>query len=792
MSELMGQLFGLDDLAFGQESVHLSFARPMASWAWAMIVMLMMALAAWSYWRLAGSRMRRVALATVRGLLLILLFVLIAGPQLVRPNKRVEQDWVIVLVDRSASMSIPDLTGADGSRISREEQLRDAVAKSWPMWSELAADRTVLWLGFDAGAFDLSGAGPEDQPDGIDLGEPGGRRTSLGQALEQALRRAAARPVSGIVILSDGRSVDEPDRAVMRRLASDRIPVFAVPLGSAEPMMDLALTSVEAPAMAFIDDRVPVSVRVSRLGEAGDIDAPGMVQLVDTATGLVLDQRPLPPQDRWDADGATLTLVASPDIAGERTWAVRLIPGGPDLIQENNTAAVSVELVDRPMRVVQFDGYPRWEFRYLKNLLLREPSIRSSSVLLSASKRYIQEGDELLAGIPSSPEEWTEFDVIVMGDLRPELFSDDQLSQIRDHIAQRGAGLLWIAGQGPTPGAWRGTPLEDLFPFTIRREVAFGDSDVWDEPVTVVRAEGAERLGLLELGETTDEDWAQRIADPRTGWSQLRWAQRINPDSLKPTAEVLAHAVPVSADGQLTDEASPLLLSMRYGAGRVLYVATDEIWRWRYGRGETLFERFWLPLIRLQGRESLSRSGQPAILEATPRRALVDQPVRVAIKLLDQALLDARPAALTVRIQSTGRLDDELTAPVDLTLAPDQTGTFATTWIATESGMYTVEAVDPVLSGLGLEAEVEVSLPDDEMRRPETDHVLLASLSEQTNGAVLLPDDLSSLPGLLPRWAVTIEGKPDIETLWDKPIVLVLLMLLLTVEWVGRKMMRLA
>lgn len=792
MSELMGQLFGLDELAFGQEGVHLGFARPLASWAWALIVILMMLLAGWSYWRLTGRRMHRVALATVRALLLVLLFVLIAGPQLIRPNKRVEQDWVIVLVDRSKSMSIRDFTDAQGNRVSREEQLRAAVAKSWPMWTELAADRTVLWLGFDAGAFDLHTAGPAGQPDGIEFGEPDGRRTSLGQALGQALRRAAARPVSGIVILSDGRSVDEPDRAVMRRLASDRIPIFAVPLGSQEPMTDLALTSVEAPAMAFIDDRVPVVVHVSRLGEARGGGAPGMVQLVDLATGLVLDQRPLPPQDQWDADGTKLALVASPDIAGERTWAVRLIPGGPDLIQENNVAHVNVELVDRPMRVVQFDGYPRWEFRYLKNLLLREKSIRSSSVLLSASKRYIQEGDELLASIPNSPEEWTEFDVIIMGDLRPELFSDDQLSQIRDHVAERGAGLLWIAGQGPTPGAWRGTPLEDLLPFGMQGAAGFGDSRTWDEPVTVVRTAQAERLGLLELGETLDEDWAQRIADPRTGWSQLRWVQRINPDSLKPTAEILAYAVPVSANGQVTDEATPLLLSMRYGAGRVLYVATDEIWRWRYGRGETLFERFWLPLIRLQGRESLARSGQPAILEVTPRRALVDQPVRVAIKLLDQSLLDARPAALTVRIRRRAQDEDDLTAPLELTLGPDQTGTFATTWIATESGTYTVEAIDPVLSALGLGTDVEISLRDDEMRRPETDHAFLASLSEQTDGAVLRPDDLGSLPGLLPRWAVTIEGTPDVETLWDRPIMLFLLMMLMTVEWVGRKMMRLA
>ena len=36
----------------------------------------------------------------------------------------------------------------------------------------------------------------------IDLGEAGGRRTAIGRALEQGLRRAAARPLAGVVLLS--------------------------------------------------------------------------------------------------------------------------------------------------------------------------------------------------------------------------------------------------------------------------------------------------------------------------------------------------------------------------------------------------------------------------------------------------------------------------------------------------------------------------------------------------------------------------------------------------------------
>ena len=62
----------------------------------------------------------------------------------------------------------------------------------------------------------------------VELADPVGRRTDLNRAIEQALKKAAARPLSGVVVLSDGRSIDEPSRALLRRLEAEKIPVFTV------------------------------------------------------------------------------------------------------------------------------------------------------------------------------------------------------------------------------------------------------------------------------------------------------------------------------------------------------------------------------------------------------------------------------------------------------------------------------------------------------------------------------------------------------------------------------------
>ncbi len=132
--------------------------------------------------------------------------------------------------------------------------------------------------------------------------------------------------------------------------------------------------------------------------------------------------------------------MGKPEAAGRASWSVVLVPEGADISEENNRVAFAVELADRPINVLYVDGYPRWEYRYLKNHLVREQSIRSSVTMLSSDKRYIQEGTEVLASLPRTAQEWARFDAIILGDLRPDVFSAEQLRQIKAVVAQRGHG----------------------------------------------------------------------------------------------------------------------------------------------------------------------------------------------------------------------------------------------------------------------------------------------------------------------------------------------------------------
>ena len=814
MHDWAGTLLGLRTLRPSQEGVHFAMGFPLRPWEWAVLAAAAIALGWWCYRRIEGPRWARTALALSRAALIALVAFLACGPRLERANESVERDWVIALVDRSASMRIADApaagAGPQAPRVARDEQLRSALERQKPALGALAADRTVLWLGFDAGTFDLKPASETDAVPALAASPATGTRTDLAGALEQALARAAGRPVSGIVVFSDGRATDQPPRALVRKLLAEHVPVVAVPLGSETPLADWSVRSATGPGVAFAQDVVPIEAVVERFGSDSHA-SPVKVQLIDTRTGDVLDERQVSlPEGSSAAERVTLTSTPSPG-GGAAKWSVRIVPDaarGPDLLAGNNEAAVGIEIVDRPLRVLYLDGYPRWEYRYLQAILTREKSVASTATLLSPGRRYLQEGNTPMDALPNSPPEWDSFDVIVLGDVQPEVFSPDQLRQIRARVASGGAGLLWIGGDSATPGAWRSTPLADLLPMAVTPSDTGGPAgsiSSWDRDVVMRPTPLADRLGVLRLLRTPVDGswWPGPVANDLSGWSRLRGAQRIDPTLLKPAAEILATAHPArtSPDANTTPD-SALVLTMRYGAGRVVYVGTDEIWRWRYGRGEDWPERFWLQIIRLLGRDSVARSGKAAVLSASPQRTEIGTPVRVRAELLDQSLADSAGPALQLRATRRGLPGDEAAGAAadasdfvlrntDERTAASRGATFTGTFIPPMPGIYRLEITDPLLRDQHIVAEIEAWQNDDELRRPETDHPLLAALAQQTGGGVVKPDELDKLATLLPRREVRLALAPDEQPLWDSPLALLLVLGLLACEWVGRRLIRL-
>jgi len=772
-------LLSLSRTSVADPSAELGWRYALPGWVWAAVVIGAVAVAVLGYRRILGARSGRVVLAAVRSMLIVLIAVLLAGPSLVVWVSARESDRLLVLIDRSESMSISDMSDpASPDPISRDAALRRVLERHVDMFQaeQFTKDRRVVWLGFDAGTF------PVTTPD---LPPAEGATTSIRTAIDQTLRRSADRRICGIVLMTDGRSRQDTGADIIRRLNRRAAPVFAVPFGADAPTLDLAVAQVDWPDKAFVNDTVPVTVYLEHDPAEMKVEQKRVtVRLVDLRTGAVLDQKH--PGD--SALTKPVRLTSSSSVVGPAKWRVEVIYEPPDgrpgeRVSQNNQRSIELELIDQPIRVLYVEGYPRWEYRYLKNMLLREKSIESSIMLTSADRGFAQEGDIPLARLPDNAEQMRPYDVVIIGDVPGGYFSQQQLALIRRHVGTGGAGLLWIAGAAHTPRSYEATDLAALLP--MRHPAAVALPGPPDEGFTLRRSPLAVLRGLLRL-ESPDPGAPQTWPGPVP---PLRWAQNIG--ELKPAAEVLVETAMDSAP-------VPVITTMRYGAGQVIYVATDETWRWRYGRGGFYFDQAWLQLVRMLGRGRIQQDSRRVRLSVSSRRVDVRQMVVVSLEADDPLALGED--LKRIRLDVTDATADRA-VPIErielLSIARDRPADTAATrryqaaWRPSKEGRLLLSVVEPALAGMEIGARIEVVRPDDELRHPRPDHERLRTLTEQTGGKVIPPDELDQLTSLV-RDDRKKTDYPQSESLWDSYLALSLALLLLTGEWIGRKLIRLA
>ena len=778
---LVRWMLGLQSLPVDAIGVRFAWEHAIPTSAWLLVCVIALLVAWGSYRNIAISTTVRRCLISLRTLTIVFLIALFLGPLLEVPQESVEPDSVIILADRSRSMEVADLSNSLNEPKSRDAALRELVASDSP-FTLISSEHRVEWYGFSDALSPLTRA-----TDGsVAIGDAIGDQSLLSRAIEQALSRSSGRQISAVVLLTDGRTTDPPDRNLIRRLQAEGVTVSSVVLGADTAVGDTAIAAVQAPKRAFSKDIVPVEAMIERRGPARA--RASRVELVDIATGTVLDFAELPAATNIAGEAAPqrdmVQLVASPTTTGDARWEVRVSESlvanttndqqiARDLLPVNNRRAVPITLVDRPMRVLYIDGYPRWEYRYLKNLLQREQTIESSVMLLSADRDFAQEGNTPIARLPRTREEFERFDLIVIGDIPATFFTGEQLMEMKRAVAERGTGLAWIGGSRSTPRTWHGTTAEELLPFTGPYEL-----ERLSVPVNLSPTPLAARLGVLRLADDPKSAFPAELLSADEGWAQLEWAQRIPIQSLKPASEILAESAQEIEGGH-----APLVVGMRYGAGNVLYVATDEIWRWRNGRGETYPERFWVQLLRSLARPSLGVGREEVRIAIEPGRSVVGDTVRVEVEL------PAGPPPTTVALEAIP--EDSRGAAVDIVATPGLGGLFVAAWSPEREGRWKVRPRDPSLAArAGDGAILEVTRSDRELRDAEADRPLLESLARETGGRVVGPADVATLVRSLPNRSIHTEN-PLRDPIWNSPLALAILMSLLASEWIVRRSARL-
>ena len=646
-------------------------------------------------------------------------------------------------------------------------------------------------------------------------------QTDLTGAIEHVLENSSPESLAGILLLSDGQhnAAALPEDS-LRQLAIQNSPLCSVPLGGKLGPIDISILNLTAPESIYLDDRVVVRAIAKMDGLLGKKVKAQLLtgdQVVDEQIVNVTDVN----------YRSEIRFVDTPEDKGIIDYQVRLEAHDHEIFKNNNTWDFKVAVTDDRTNVLLVDGFPRWEFRYLRNLFYgRDKSVHLQYVLLnpdtisgvelpgrvpaSATRKF---GDAEATALPASEEEWQLFDVIILGDIQPNALASRDWRAIEEAVTKRGALLVCVAGPRHMPHDFNNDTLKDLLPVTFEG----WEGNAYKSPEENYHIQ----LTAIGKGHPVTSQSSSRSLNS-TLWTEfpsLRW--RWQSSGVKAGAEVLAYADPAGGAGaggnqssspvgstpgsieaaieKLThqkerEKENALITTIRSGLGKVVMMNFDRTWRFRYGVGDTYHHRFWGQLTRWGAGPNL-RSGNEMVRLGTDRLSYTpSDEITVTAKVLDKTRKPITNAEVFANVLKDGRRMGRQ----KLTYRTDSSGIYETSFAGfPEEGEYRIEieggAVKAALSAgdSGLD-KIETELLVVTTRNPielaelTANRDFLNRAAQQTNGRIAELWDLDSLLDAFGAPKEILTERRDI-TLWDKWPLLAAFLFFLTAEWIVRR-----
>lgn len=674
---------------------------------WLLLVMLALLIAIWSMSSVALDRRRCWCITACRFGVLVIVLAIVAQLHWAHEEELVEQDVVLVLVDRSGSMNITE----DG--VKRDAQLQSSVDKiaTTVENEESNHPRRVQWFGFNDSVSPLQ-QGTDNRPQ---LPPASSGPSNIGDAVETVVADLGGAPLAGVVLLTDGRGPLDAARRVLRSAGAG---VWIVPIGDQSIGSTISIVRTTVPRVAFLEDTIPVSVVLHK----ADHDRPTTVSVhVRDEDGALLGTTTVTIDD---TESTTVVVPVLPDTPGLAHWIVEVVTDGRHI----GTEPVQVDVRDRPLRLLLVEGTPRFLHRFMVPVLTRESTINASILLQSAHPDAAPEGNTPIRRIPETTTELKPFDLIVLGDVDPRSLTESQADAIRDHVLD-GAGLLWIPGPKVHGSAWAGSSLAALLPVPP------------DAQQSIIRGVVKRTTEGVELGL------------PEPPHLPLEWSLAV--EDVRPQARALMTTT--TTDGEVW----PTLLLLPTGKGRVGWLGTDDLWRWRRTDQPALGDAVIMAVIRLLARH---------VAPLEPQLRVLPDPIEGQhVSIVLEGDVQGDPPHIEVDV------NDSAGAPLQRVTLHRHGDQWRGLWLPARAGTRHLTVDD-------IHLQVEVASQASEDMQLGVDIAGLQALIAETGGALIDTDGLDTVFEQIPHRArrtsrLVDEGPAGSWALW------LLMIGFLTLEW---------
>jgi hypothetical protein len=714
-------------------------------WSIAAAVLAWIIVAAISFvsWRRSGYRAQTGCLELLRLVVVALAGILLNQPEWIEEFRPDEKPTIAVLWDASNSMTTRDVT--DAKRPASEPQTRLAAIEPLTNDSAWAA----LHERFNVVVQPFARPAPR-------------RRSDLHAALVGALEKTNG--LVAVVLASDGDwNEGEPPVEAAVRLRLANVPVLGIPVGSPQRLPDVELLSLDAPTFGIVGKnvRIPFTIE-SSLPRAYTTT----VALKASDGQQVTKEVRIAPQGRTSE-----SILWKPTQTGDFTLDLGIPHHESEAVKDNNQLSAPVSIRDEKLRVLVVESVPRWEYRYLRNALSRDPGVEVSCLLFHPGLDKVGGGSkDYIKAFPKDLEELAPFDVVFLGDVGVEesQLTVEHCRLLRGLVEFQASGLVFMPGSQGRQYSLLETPLEDVYPVVLDE----GQIGGWGSR-TACRYEltaSGERSLLTKLA-----DGQESNAEVWDGLPGFQWYAPVI--RAKAGTEVLCvHGDAVGDYGRL-----PLIVTRTYGAGKVLFMGTDGAWRWRKGVEDKYHYRFWGQVVRWMAYQRNMAKGESMRLYYTP-----DQP-----QLRKSLTLKANVMEPTGEPLSKGEVSARVVAPsgnaqtIHFSPLGDEWGAFMGRYVSEEPGKHEV-TLSCRETGASLETSFYVQGADKEpVGRPARPEVI-QEISRVTRGRIVAANDLTEI---LTHFENLPDPPPTVRRLqiWCHPLTASVIVVLLGAFWVARK-----
>ena len=303
-------------------------------------------------WRRSGYSRSTGLLEALRLAVVTLVAVTLNQPEWVEQYRPEQQATLVVLSDESASMDTRDVIDETRPSLpfaSRRQSIQPLLEHD--VWSSAAGELEVVFESFSS-FLDNRSAG-----------------TDLHAALVKAVE--THQNVRSIVLLSDGDwNLGQPPARAASQLRMKHIPVMALGVGSQSRLPDVELVRVDAPTFGVVSKRMRIPFVIE---SALPRDHEVTVSLTPSSGREVTKRVTIPAMGQLED-----AMLWKPDRIGEFELTVRVPPHEDELVRQNNEQTVPITIRQESLKVLLVEALPRWEYRYLRNALQRDPGVEVS------------------------------------------------------------------------------------------------------------------------------------------------------------------------------------------------------------------------------------------------------------------------------------------------------------------------------------------------------------------------------------------------------------------------------